>query len=97
MSVMVTIKRVFRMDQTEKLVPLLKKLRQQSAKQKGFISRTTYSKTNDPGELIVITYWETADDWIRWQNNKKAKELQWSIDAIIGEKTIFEVYTPEDY
>ena len=97
MSVMVIIKRVFRMDQTEKLVPLLKELRQESAKQPGYISRTTYSNTNDPGELKVITHWETADDWIRWQNHKKAKELQWRIDSIIGEKTIFEVYTPEDY
>ena len=59
MSVMVIIKRVFRMDQTEKLVPLLKELRQESAKQPGFISRNTYSNTNDPGELKVITHWES--------------------------------------
>ncbi len=97
MSVMVIIKRVFRMDQTEELVPLLKELRQRSAEQPGYVSRTTYSKKNDPGELIVVTHWETADDWTKWQNHKKAKELQWRIDSIIGEKTIFEVYTPEDY
>ena len=97
MGVMVIIKRVFRMDQTEKLIPLLKELREKSAEQPGYISRTTYSKMNDPGELIVITHWETADDWIRWQNHEKAKELQWQIDSIIGEKTFFEVYTPEKY
>ncbi len=97
MGVMVIIKRVFRMDQTEKLVPLLKKLRQKSEVQPGFISRVTYSKMNDPGELIVVTHWETADDWIKWQNNKEAKDLQWQIDSIIGEKTFFEVYTPEEY
>ncbi len=97
MSVMVIIKRVFRMDKTEKLVPLLKELRQLSAEQPGFISRNTYSNTNDPGELTVITHWETADDWIKWQNSEKAKELQWRIDSIIGEKTIFEVYRPEDF
>lgn len=97
MSVMVIIKRDFRMDQTEKLIPLLKELRLLSGEQPGYISRTTYSKTSDSGELIVVTHWETADDWNRWQNHKKAKELQWRIDSIIGEKTIFEVYTPEDY
>ena len=97
MSVMVIIKRVFRMDQTEKLIPLLKELREKSAEQTGYISRTTYSKMSDPGELIVITHWETADDWIRWQNHEKAKKLQWEIDSIIGEKTFFEVYTPEEY
>ena len=85
------------MDKTEKLAPLLKKLRKLSEKQPGFISRQTYSNTADPGELTVITHWKSADDWISWQNNEKAKELQWRIDSIIGEKTVFEVYKPEDY
>ncbi|MGD8256828.1 MAG: antibiotic biosynthesis monooxygenase [Desulfobacterales bacterium] len=97
MNVMVIIKRVFRMDQTKQLVPLLKKLRTASEKQPGFISRTTYSKLNDPGELVVVMEWKTADDWIKWMNHKDAKELQWQVDTIIGEKTVFEVYQPEDF
>lgn len=97
MSVMIVIKRVFRMDQTGELLPLLKKLRTKSAKQPGYISRTTYSKVNDPGELLVIAEWETMDDWMAWMNKKEAKELQWKIDSIIGEKTIFSVYKPENY
>lgn len=97
MSVLIIIKRVFRMDQTKQLVPLLKKLRTESEKQPGFISRTTYSKFNDPGELVVIMEWETADDWIKWMDHKEAKDLQWQIDSIIGEKTFFEIYKPEDF
>ena len=97
MRVLIIIKRVFRMDQTEQLVPLLKELRAKSEQQPGFISRTTYSKLNDPGELIVIMEWETADDWIKWMNTKEAKDLQWQIDSIIGEKTFFEVYKPEEF
>ncbi len=96
MSVMVIIKRVFRVEKTEKLLPLLKELRKQSKKQPGFISRKTYSKLSDPGEYIVITEWETADDWIKWMNQKKARDLQWKIDSLIGEKSFFEVYKPED-
>jgi hypothetical protein len=30
-------------------------------------------------------------------DHKEAKDLQWQIDSIIGEKTFFEVYKPEDY
>lgn len=97
MSVMVIIKRVFRMDHAAKLVPLLKELRTKSEKQPGFISRTTYSKLSDPGEFIVLNEWETADDWINWMNQKDARDLQWQIDSLIGEKTIFEVYKPEDF
>jgi len=97
MSVMVIIKRVFRMDHSEKLVPLLRELRKKSEKQPGFISRTTYSKLNDPGEYIVINEWETADDWINWMNHDEARDLQWRIDSLIGERTSFEVYKPEDF
>lgn len=97
MSVMIVIKRVFRMDQTGQLLPLLKELRTKSEKQPGYISRTTYSKVNDPGELLVIAEWETMDDWMAWMSKKEAKDLQWKIDHIIGERTIFEVYKPEDY
>lgn len=97
MSVMVIIKRTFRMDKTAKLVPLLEELRELSSKQPGYISRNTYSNTSDPEKLIVITHWEKADDWLKWQNMKRAKELQWQIDSIIGERTVFEVYQPEEY
>ena len=97
MSVMIMIKRVFRMDQTKQLVPLLKKLRTAAEEQPGFISRTTYSKVNDPGELVVVMEWATVDDWLKWMDQDVAKDLQWEIDSIIGEKTFFDVYKPEDY
>jgi heme-degrading monooxygenase HmoA len=97
MSVMVIIKRVFRMDKTNEIVPLLRELRAQSERQPGFISRATYSKMSDPGEFIVVTEWETADAWMAWMNQKEARDLQWKIDSLIGEKTFFEIYQPEDF
>ena len=97
MGVLIIIKRVFRMDKTKQLVPLLKQLRAKTEKQPGFISRITYSKLNDPGELIVVMEWETFDAWSKWMDSEDAKELQWQIDSIIGEKTLFDVYKPEDF
>jgi heme-degrading monooxygenase HmoA len=41
--------------------------------------------------------WESADDWINWMNQREAIDLQWQIDRIIGEKTVFEVYKPEKF
>lgn len=97
MSVMVISKRVFRINNTEKLVPLLKKLRIISEKQPGYISRITYSRLNDPGECVVVSKWETADDWSNWMNTKETREIQWQIDSLLGEKTTFEIYKPEDF
>ena len=85
------------MDQTKQLVPLLRELRAKAEKQPGFISRTIYSKLNDPGELIVVMEWETVDAWLKWMDGEDAKELPWQIESIIGEKTLFDVYKPEDF
>jgi hypothetical protein len=30
-------------------------------------------------------------------DSEDAKELQWQIDSLIGEKTFFDVYKPEEY
>ncbi len=97
MSVIVISKRVFRMNKTSELVPLLKKLRTKSENQQGFISRATYSKMNDPGECIVVSKWETADDWGTWIKQKEIREIQWQIDSLLGEKTVFDIYNPENF
>ena len=97
MYVKVISRRVFRLSEKDTLTPLLKELRKSAEREKGFISRTTYSSLNDPGEVIVISEWKTADDWIEWMNKKKVKKIQWEIDSLIGEKTFFDVYRPEDF
>ena len=97
MHVKVISRRLFRMAQRDKLIPLLKDLRGLAQQQKGFVSRYTYSNLNDPGEYIVVSEWETADDWIEWMDLQEVKEVQWEIDSLIGEKTFFDVYRPEEY
>lgn len=97
MYVKVISRREFRISQKEKLIPLLKNLRKSAEKEKGFISRSTYSSMNDPGECIVISEWKTADDWLEWMNKKKVQKIQWDIDSLIGEKTFFDVYCPEEF
>jgi heme-degrading monooxygenase HmoA len=97
MSVTVIVKRVFRMDHTQKLIPLLWQLREESSKQPGFISRRTFSKISDPGELIVLMEWKSVEDWLNWMGTKTSRDLQWEVDSIIGERTTFEVYKPEEY
>lgn len=97
MNVMVISKRVFRVNHIDKLLPLLQKLRDITEKQPGFISRTTYSKLNDPGEYIVVSKWKTADAWGNCMSLTEAKEIQWQIDSLIGERTSFELYKAEDF
>lgn len=97
MSVTVISKRVFKINKNDKLIPLLKELRKNAKKQKGFISRATFTNINDTTENIVISEWKSEENWNKWMKKKKVRKIQGAIDSLIGEKTVFEVYMPEPY
>ena len=97
MAVMILSKRLFKIDQKEKLLPLFKDLSDLAKKQNGFISRVTFSSLTDPGEYIVISEWETVDDWRNWMDKKETRKIQGKIDSVLGEKTFFDVYLPEEF
>jgi heme-degrading monooxygenase HmoA len=92
MSVQVMIKRKWKVDKPEELLPLLKKLRARAEKQPGFVSGETLRSIEDPADYLVISKWETADDWKKWLNSKERREIQGRVDSLIGEKTFYEVY-----
>jgi heme-degrading monooxygenase HmoA len=97
MSVTILSKRLFKIDHKENLIPLFKELRDLAKKQNGFISRGTLSSLTDPGEYIVISEWETVEDWRNWMDKKETREIQGKIDSLLGEKTFFDVYLPEEF
>ncbi len=97
MSVTVISKRVFNIQNNDKLIDLLGKLRKHAKKQKGFISRATFTNINDSVDNIVISEWKTENHWKKWMERKEVKKLQGRIDTIIGEKTIFDVYKSENF
>ena len=97
MSVTILSKRLFKLDQKENLIPLFKELRDLAKKQNGFISRGTFSSLTDPGEYIVISEWETAGAWRKWMDKKETRKVQGKIDSLLGEKTLFDIYLPEEF
>jgi len=92
MSIKVIIKRKWQVDKPEELLPLLAALRATARKQPGFISGETLRSLDDPEDYLVISIWETADDWKKWMQNKKRRDLQGKVDSLIGEKTFYEMF-----
>jgi len=92
MSIKVIIKRKWQVDKPEELLPLLAALRVAARKQPGFISGETLRSLDDPEDYLVISIWETADDWKKWIQNKKRRDLQGKVDSLIGEKTFYEMF-----
>ena len=80
--------------QAKDLVPLILHLRALATYQPGYISGTTLCNLEHPDECLVISRWESLDDWNRWQNSKQRTEIEQKIEMLIGEKTDYAIYAP---
>ena len=95
MAVSVLIRRTF--SETEKaaeLAPLIVKLRSMAAIQPGYLTGRTFRCLDCAGEYLVISTWNTMEDWTRWLNSPERQELQNQIDELLGEKTEYRIYEP---
>ena len=92
MPVKVIIKRKLKIEQPEELLPLLTEMRSRAQKQAGYISGETLRSLDDPGDFMVISEWETSDDWKRWSQSKERRDIQHRIDSLIGERSFYEIY-----
>ncbi len=92
MAVQVIIKRKWQVDKPEKLLPLLAELTSRAKEQPGYISSETLRSLEDPENFLVISKWETVDDWKKWLLSKERRDLQGRVDSLIGEKTFYEIF-----
>jgi heme-degrading monooxygenase HmoA len=63
MPIKVMIKRKWQVDKPEELLPLLATLRSAASEQPGYISGETLRSLDDPSDYVVISIWETVDNW----------------------------------
>ena len=95
MAVAVMIKRKVKPgDQARKLIPLILQLRALATYQPGYISGETLRNIAFPEECLVVSTWETLNDWKKWLNSKKRTELNKKIEKLTGEKTDYNIYEP---
>ena len=92
MAVHVIIKRKLIIQKPEEIFPLLSALRSQAKQQPGYIDSATLKNIDEPEEFMVISTWETADDWKTWFRSKDRRDIQGRVDSLIGERTHYSVY-----
>ena len=96
MPVHVVIKRKFKMNQPEKLLPLLRELNSIAQNQEGYISTETLQSTEDEDDYLVVSKWETEQNWNDWFSSRQRREIQGKIDSLIGERTFYEIFKPTE-
>jgi len=93
MSVKIIIKRNVTADNVLELTTLLKKLRSLTITQPGYISGETLKRIDKDDECLVISTWESVEDWNNWVKNEKRITVQTEIDRLLGQETEYAVYT----
>jgi heme-degrading monooxygenase HmoA len=92
MAVKILIKRTIPENRVQDLMPFFKQLRALATNQSGYISGETLKRIDRPGQYLVISTWESKDDWRRWVMSQKRKEIQDMIDSMLGQETDYEIY-----
>ena len=96
MPVHVVIKRKFKMNQPEHLLPLLRELNNIAKTQNGYISTETLQSTENIDDYLGVSKWETEADWDAWYQSNQRREIQGKIDSLIGERTFYEIFKPTE-
>ena len=78
----------------KKMVPLILQIRALALHQPGYISGKTLCDLENPGDCLVISIWETVDDWNRWKQNKERARIESEIETLTGEETLYKTYAP---
>jgi heme-degrading monooxygenase HmoA len=92
MAVKILITRKIPSEKAPQLMPLFKKMRSLATAQPGYIAGETLKRIDSPGEYLVISTWQSLDDWQTWVDHRERLEIQSMIDALIGQKTEYKIF-----
>ena len=93
MPVSVMIKRKVKQgEQARKLIPMILQLRALATYQPGYISGETLRNIEHPEECLVISNWETLEDWKNWLQSKEREAINSRIEALAGDPTEYNIY-----
>lgn len=92
MAVKILIQRTISKDQETVVRPLLKQLRQHALNSKGYISGESLISADNFEEQLIISSWESLDDWESYQENEETRNIKYQIDQLLGRKSVYKIY-----
>jgi len=76
----------------EKLMAVIRDVRNEAMKRRGYITGETLVSTDDPADVIVITTWQTLKDWEAWDTSDQRQELNKKINLLLEEPYVVRTY-----
>ena len=92
MAIKILIRRTVPDNLARQMIPLFRKMRTLANEQPGYITGETMRNLEKPDEFLVISTWETSDDWKQWEQSAERQQIQSKIDDLLGGKTDCEIF-----
>ena len=92
MAVKVLIRRKVPENMARKMIPLFREMRSLANEQPGYITGETMRNLEKSDDFLVISTWETSDDWKRWVQSDTRQQIQDKIDDLLGGQTEYEIF-----
>ena len=92
MIVKVIIKRKVIKGKEKDFFPLLLKLRSEAMTQEGYIAGETLIDPEDPNKVVIISKWESLDDWNKWKANIGREKIDALLNELQEEQAEYEPY-----
>ncbi len=82
-------------DNQHALMTLINQMRSAIVGNPGYVSGETLKRIDQPGEILVVSKWQSHFYWKQWQASRERSALQADIDHLLGEQTQYEIYEYE--
>jgi len=97
MVVKVLIKRKIKEGRARGVFALLNKFRFDAMKQKGYISGETLFNHDEPHEILVISVWQSMENWLKWKNNPERQANERQLENFLEGQTQYRAYVLGTY
>jgi len=92
MAVKIFIKRRVPEEKARELIPLVREMRGLATNHEGYISGETLRNLEKPEEFMVISTWQSSQDWKEWLKSEDKKKIQDKIDSLLGGETEYDIF-----
>jgi heme-degrading monooxygenase HmoA len=92
MAIKILITRTVPQDKAREMLTLFRKMRSLAVVQSGYISGETLKSSDRPDVFLVISTWQSPEDWEKWLLSKERQAIQDSIDVLLGGNTSYEMF-----
>ncbi len=92
MSVKVIIDRKIKKGLESDFSKLLGELRRRAITAKGYISGETLRGSDDPRNYVVISTWQSVNEWKNWEKSSEREEINKKIEKLTVRPTKVKIY-----